>query len=95
MLFSVALHSIYSAPVCRFAAWYLDDATLGGSTDTVKEELDRVKNNCSERGLELNTTKSKLFRRTPTSAKRSSPAARSRVHRKLNYSALPSAPRLR
>ena len=48
LLFSLALRPVSSSPVCGYAAWYLDDATLGGNTREVIDELLRVKNACLE-----------------------------------------------
>ena len=60
LLFSLALLRISSSATCSFAAWYLDDASIGGTTTQVTNELHKVKRACQELGLELNSAKSEV-----------------------------------
>ena len=57
LLFATATFNATSTPECRFAVWYLDDGTLGGSSQEVLAGLDRVAEACSSIGLELNAMK--------------------------------------
>lgn len=60
LLFSLAIFSETDTPDCSFAVWYLDKATLGGSSQGVISGLERVISGCSKLGLELNVGKCKV-----------------------------------
>lgn len=57
LLFSISTFEVTSTPYCRFAVWYLDDGSIGGSAREVLASLDRVAESCASIGLELNITK--------------------------------------
>ena len=54
LLFAISIFEATSTPKCKFAIWYLDDGTLGGSAQEVYTELDRVAHSCASIGLKLN-----------------------------------------
>jgi hypothetical protein len=45
----------------EFNVWYLDDGTLGGSTETVEQDLRVVLAKGRDIGLELNMSKCEAF----------------------------------
>ena len=61
LLFALAVKHISHSAVCRFTVWYLDDATIGGTTESVITEINRIKNAASLGGLELNTAKCEII----------------------------------
>ena len=61
LLFSLAILEATVTPECRFAVWYLDDGTLGGSAEDVIQGLERVIAGCADIGLDLNATKCEVI----------------------------------
>ena len=45
----------------EFCVWYLDDGTVGGSAETVKQDLEVIKEEGALLGLELNEKKSEVI----------------------------------
>ncbi|KAJ0173779.1 hypothetical protein K1T71_010928 [Dendrolimus kikuchii] len=60
-IFSLAIHPIIQKLNSKFNVWYLDDGTLGGDIDTLKNDLKYLISEFSKIGLVLNYSKCELF----------------------------------
>ena len=60
-LFSLAVDEISRAILSPLNIWYLDDVTMGGPSETVRQDLQSVIPLLSDIGLELNRTKCELI----------------------------------
>ena len=61
LLFCVTIHPLVSKLKSEFCVWYLDDGTVGGEAEVVKEDLEAVRQEGLELGLELNEGKSEVI----------------------------------
>ena len=61
IIFSLAMRPAVSNRLCEFSVWYLDDAALGGSSQEVLSELDRILEICRPLHLELNENKCEVL----------------------------------
>lgn len=61
LLFAMAIDGVARSIASPFNIWYLDDATLGGSVETVAADLQRVIPALSLLGLEINSSKSEII----------------------------------
>ena len=60
-LFSLGIQEIVSSMESELNVWYLDDGTLGGDTNTVFKDLEKIKDATITHGLEINPEKCELF----------------------------------
>merc|ERR1712020_54115 len=60
-LFSLGIQEIVSSMESELNVWYLDDGTLGGDTNTVFNDLQKIKDATNTHGLEINPGKCELF----------------------------------
>lgn len=61
LVFSEAIHPIIEAIKTELNVWFLDDGTLIGDIDTVKNDLITIKEKFKQMGLEINIDKCELF----------------------------------
>ena len=61
LLFFLTIHPLVSKLKSEFCVWYLDDGTVGGEAEVVKEDLEAVRQEGLELGLELNEGKSEVI----------------------------------
>uniref|UniRef100_A0A8D8RZN0 Reverse transcriptase domain-containing protein n=1 Tax=Cacopsylla melanoneura TaxID=428564 RepID=A0A8D8RZN0_9HEMI len=61
LLFSLTLQNIVSSLSSELNVWYLDDGTLGGTPSSVFNDLNKLIEESSKIGLELNPTKCEIF----------------------------------
>lgn len=59
-LFSLAVSDLVNNLSSELNVWYLDDATLGGSVDVVKADLEKVIQFTTESGIQLNKEKCEI-----------------------------------
>ena len=57
LLFSLAVREVSHRGLARFAVWYLDDATVGGTCAEVTAEVQRIREGAARVGLALNEAK--------------------------------------
>ncbi|GAU91623.1 hypothetical protein RvY_03846 [Ramazzottius varieornatus] len=61
LLFCLVTRELSKSLQSPFNCWYLDDATVGGDSDIVLEDLQTVINQCVTLGLELNMSKCEMY----------------------------------
>ncbi|KAL0879439.1 hypothetical protein ABMA27_003190 [Loxostege sticticalis] len=61
LLFSLAIHKAISNIQSPLNVWYLDDGTVGGETDRVKQDLLTLITRLRDLGLEVNSAKCEFF----------------------------------
>ena len=64
LLFCLTIHPIVECLQSRFRVFYHDDGVLGGSLFEVQEDILSIESN--DLGLELNTAKSEIVTKDPT-----------------------------
>ena len=60
-LFSLSIHSLASSLSSKVNIWYLDDGTIGGSTEEVVRDFNTILQSSSSFGLELNESKCEVI----------------------------------
>ena len=60
-LFSLSIHSLASSLLSKVNIWYLDDGTIGGSTEEVVRDFNTILQSSSSLGLELNVSKCEVI----------------------------------
>ena len=58
LLFSLAIDSVSKGITTDINIWYLDDATIGGPVEEVTNNIQRIKSQLGEKGLQINSRKS-------------------------------------
>ena len=61
LLFCLTLHPLLSQLQSELKIFYLDDRTVGGSTESVLQDLNYLESGAAELGLQLNQSKSELI----------------------------------
>eukprot|EP00731_Ephydatia_muelleri_P031989 Em0023g496a len=61
LLFCLSLHSVCCLLRSELRVFYLDDGTLGGSLEDIAHDLELIKKEACDIGLELNTNKSEVI----------------------------------
>jgi hypothetical protein len=61
LTFSLAIHKAMSSLKSSLNIWYLDDGTIGGKPEIVKQDLAVLLPRLKEMGLEVNATKCEMF----------------------------------
>ena len=62
LLFSLAINSVSKGITTDINIWYLDDATIGGPVEEVTKNIQRIKSQLGEKGLQINSRKSVAVR---------------------------------
>ena len=60
-LFSLGIQKIVNSMESELNVWYLDDGTIGGDTNTVLKDLQKIQDATISHGLEINPSKCELF----------------------------------
>ena len=61
LLFSLAVADLMKSCNSELNLWYLDDATLAGDPEVVKEDLAKINQSADTLGLKINSKKCELF----------------------------------
>ncbi|XP_049886857.1 uncharacterized protein LOC126381429 [Pectinophora gossypiella] len=67
LTFSLVIQKVVTSMMSPLNVWYLDDGTLGGKPEVVKQDLDILLPRFRELGLEVNTSKCEFFGCGPAS----------------------------
>ncbi|KAI5633263.1 reverse transcriptase (RNA-dependent DNA polymerase) domain-containing protein [Phthorimaea operculella] len=61
LIFSLAIHKVIKSLKSSLNVWYLDDGTIGGTTESVAQDVKTLITELSHLGLQVNPSKCEIF----------------------------------